>query len=274
MTTALFAVALFFIFSINAVKNLKFQKSEEKRKRLALQHTYENTQRGIKALQDDPFESTQCTPYIRKHIPEIREIASKIEQTTLSSDVLVFIGNSGAYIEPFLRCSRKTRLFAASGTSYLATDGNFEYFKGNYQFFKEYFWDIVGTENEKNLVFIDHSTSGNSIRGLEKVLGINIMNRFINLIAFDFHGLSGVRKNIFSPELSEIIRQLYDPDNKGDIPRVMPHYPPCRWNQPPENKLSPNPEEASSATQAGFNCVENIAKIYCAKDQKVLKRFF
>jgi len=188
----------------------------------------------------DPFSPAQ--------INDLLQAKQTIMQNSTEKDVLVFVGNSASYFYyTFSENNRTCLLLPVSALSYIErgvvtpTEKQYDIFCKSVEMLLDF------VKQDRKIIIIDHSGTGESIVGLQTVLQrcwptyfldlhfINLLDR-LSIQQRDVVAKKLTKKNItiVCNVISGISGFFNDLFNEK-FPRLVPHYPIYKWEQQVDN---------------------------------------
>ena len=193
----------------------------------------------------NPHDSDPCPSLNPESVTGVHKLAEEVLAATHEDDLIVFLGQTPAYIYPLIEAKRQVKLIAISRTKPAKTiEPNQEQLESFCQYL-----DSEGLNpqvlKKKNLVLFDHSYKGKAIKAITKIFNTcanspsPIKFRFINF-ASELH----LSKNKILPlDDAEYLRldkllscshnTMMTLANKKILPRLISDYPCEDWLNPP-----------------------------------------
>ncbi|NRA45256.1 MAG: hypothetical protein HRU09_09910 [Oligoflexales bacterium] len=207
-------------------------------------------------------DDDQCPTLNTEALSGIHKLAREVIASTHKNDVIVFLGQTPAYIYPLVKPHRQSTLIAISRTKPAKT---IEPDAEQLQHFCKYL-ESEGLSSDvlksKNLVLVDHSYHGNAIEAITKTFNScakannTIKFRFINFASeqqLAAHEIAPLDNHRFI-QLEKVLNCSYLTmraiAKKDILPRLISDYPCEDW-------LSPPPSVDNAETKA---CVEKVEK--------------
>jgi len=197
-----------------------------------------------------PHDRDQCPTMTIQTLEAVHKLSSEIVQATSKDDLLVFVGQTPAYLYPVVKEQRNAKLIAISRSKPAKTIAPDQ---EQLQNFCQYLASEGLTSEvlkSKNLVLIDHSYMGRAIKAVTETLNRCVQSpedtvfRYFNF-ASDWHishnKIRALDHRYLSLDKTFRVSHMamMNIASKETLPRLVEEYPVEKWLRPPDFSLTP-----------------------------------